>query len=488
MNLKSIQHQTTLNPAWWHIGFTTIVLAAVLTRLWQIGSFPYAVFDEFYYATMATQYLSHIPFIDYHPPTARFIFTFLAWLGGADPYARFIGPFAPFEGFPYALMRTGSALGGIGLVIFIMLLAKEVTHSPFVGLISGFLAVFENSFVIFSRYIIGDIFLLTFGLAGLWCFWRKNREIWESWSWYVWLTLAGLLFGLSAGAKVSGGIFLACAWYMVYTTERAMRVKTRLIFLVALPIMTVLILILIHWLLLNPHGPVLNLIGGLEGKGKTVSFFDYVRDGNPLYSVSPLLGLISQRFFETFLAGMVAVAGHISTFYPHSVTSPWWAWPFLEVPMVFTIWPIEDGFAIIHLIGNPAIWWGGLLALAFFLWMRLKKGWFREGDVFLFGYACNLAVMAAVPRKLFLYHYLPSLVFLILITAMVLGWLWKRQRWIAIALLGIVMAGFFWFAPLTYGWPLTEQAILQRSWLPDWNPISEENKQRFPYVFPPSGS
>jgi len=68
---------------------------------------------------------------------------------------------------------------------------------------------------------------------------------------------------------------------------------------------------------------------------------------------------------------------------------------------------------------------------------------------------------------MYLYHYLAALLFALLI----LIYLLHKIRWANYfyVLFGIfIIAGFLWFAPLTYGLPLTDSALSMRQWFQSW--------------------
>lgn len=49
----------------------------------------------------------------------------------------------------------------------------------------------------------------------------------------------------------------------------------------------------------------------------------------------------------------------------HPYSSNWWSWPLLVKPLSLYYWQNDSGLASsIVLMGNPAIWWGGILAVA----------------------------------------------------------------------------------------------------------------------------
>jgi dolichyl-phosphate-mannose--protein O-mannosyl transferase len=138
------------------------------------------------------------------------------------------------------------------------------------------------------------------------------------------------------------------------------------------------------------------------------------------------------------------------------------------------------------MVGNPVVWWG--TAVVFFALLvqigvlqpigaRLMpatntapRAWFA-----LAGYALAFLPLLPVTRVLFLYHYLTPLLFSL---AFVLLWLdrmgWARpgglrqQQVSYLVVLGLAVAGFVLFSPLTYGFSVGQfdegLAAFVRSW------------------------
>jgi dolichyl-phosphate-mannose-protein mannosyltransferase len=462
----------------WRIGFVLIIGLAILTRFWNIGHLPLVVFDEVYYTTMATQYLAGTPFIDRHGPGARFIFAALAYVARADASARFEKPITPYGDFPYTLLRMGSATAGVLVVALVMLIGKDATRMPLAGLFAGVLTVFENTLTLLSRYIMGDVFVLLFGLAGLWCYLKKNQVLHGSRAWYGWLGIAGICFGLALSTKMIGGLFLATTWFLFMREEKEQRPspRTARIFLILLPILVVVGLMTLHFSLLNTSQPVLNVIGTTHPP--TVTFFDALRSSEFGYQFGGSYGLLTQRGIEITVGSLLTVAGHLGS-ESSDLDSPVWMWPFLEKPVPMMILKDEEYFSIIHLLGNPAVWWGGLLALVYALIRRFGYGEVKVLDPFLFGYSFNLAILLLFRRGLLLYSYIPSLIFLILITATVLAYLYQAKPLLVSSMLLLCILTFIFFMPFTYGLPLQEFHIKRRAWLPHWNPLSEEHVRHF---------
>lgn len=438
----------------WRIGLLGILLIAALLRLWRLDHVPYVVFDEAYYTTFATQYLDGKPFIDAHPPVARFHFAALAALGGASAAQRFPESLLPYEAFPYVLLRTGSAVAGVLLVLFIMLLTHTITGSPAAALLAGFMAALESSLVVYARLILPDTLLLLYGMAGLWCFLRKDQAIYRSRAWYSWLAGASFLFALSAGVKATGFIFPGVAfiyalWRPPLHTPDYYYVIARHVFIV--PLLLLLVFTFAHWLLLDAAGPVY-----LDISDTPDAMFTSFRE-NRFYRFHPVLGRVMQRLAETLVGYLHTIGGHTTSDAPHAVASPWWMWPAMLKPM--TLFEERQADVLVRalvLIGNPAVWWGGLVMLVYSLWQRLRRRQrYVSTDVLLFGYSAYLTVMALIPRPMFVYHYFPALLFMIILMASVLAQqphFTSLRRTAAIAL---VIAGFLYLAPYTYGLPLS---------------------------------
>jgi dolichyl-phosphate-mannose--protein O-mannosyl transferase len=67
------------------------------------------------------------------------------------------------------------------------------------------------------------------------------------------------------------------------------------------------------------------------------------------------------------------------------------------------------------------------------------------------GYVANLIPFAGIERVTFLYHYLPSLIFSILIASVLLGKICRRRRLAFAVLFGLVLVGFLVVIPFTFG-------------------------------------
>ena len=110
----------------------------------------------------------------------------------------------------------------------------------------------------------------------------------------------------------------------------------------------------------------------------------------------------------------------------------------------------------ISCMGNPVVWWGGLLSL---IWVIARLVSVARGDRrYLFivaGFLAQYVPWILVPRCTFIYHYFASVPFIILATVAVFEWVRKRSprayRIGATAYCALASLMFIAFYPLMSG-------------------------------------
>jgi len=148
----------------------------------------------------------------------------------------------------------------------------------------------------------------------------------------------------------------------------------------------------------------------------------------------------------------------------HPFASPWWQWPLMRTSFLYKKYENAKFF----FVGNPVVWWGTSLVLLIMLsclflsrWISLKRLQSKKGSLLwvpVVGYLISYLPYALVRRELFLYHYLPSLVFAIIAVVLwldQLGWTrqgkFRSQRLSYHVLLPMIVAVFILISPFTYG-------------------------------------
>lgn len=211
----------------------------------------------------------------------------------------------------------------------------------------------------------------------------------------------------------------------------------------------------------------------------------------PGFATVPLLATLAATsiatYFATFapaffyaiqpltLAGLIPLQREmydLQTFVlaSHNYQSDWWSWPLMLRP-IWYYYELDAGVQRgILFVGNPAILWGGLVAVAACL-----IGGLRDRSAPLLGaaalWAGSIAIYALIPKSIgFFYYYYLSSIFLCIALAAAFHQFardkWRdADQWFLIPALGL----FVYFHPILSGAPLADnQAFLNWTWFAGW--------------------
>lgn len=146
----------------------------------------------------------------------------------------------------------------------------------------------------------------------------------------------------------------------------------------------------------------------------------------------------------------------------HYFRSPWYQWPIIWWPMWYysgTGYMPDGVISSISCMGNPAVWWTGLVALLATFWhLASKKHKPDSYHLVIIGFLSQFLPWVLVPRSTFIYHYFASVPFIILCTVLMLDRIRvrSRKRFTAYAtvLLAAALILFIAFYPLESGMPV----------------------------------
>ena len=161
----------------------------------------------------------------------------------------------------------------------------------------------------------------------------------------------------------------------------------------------------------------------------------------------------------------------------HYFRSPWYQWPIIWWPMWYYSGNayVPDGMiSSISCMGNPAVWWSGLIALiALLIYAAQSRRAKRAHLIVLIGFASQFLPWVLVPRSTFIYHYFASVPFIILCIALMLQEIGAKRphlaQYIGNALIGAALVMFIGFYPLESGTPVSRSYARLLRWFKWYN-------------------
>ncbi len=427
-------------------------------------------FDEIYHARTGYELLHRRTIYEWtHPPLGKVLMSFCIALFGMTPFGwRFAGAMMGVFMLPaiYLLGRLlfrdrRFALGALGL------LALDFMH--FTQTRIATIDSFVVCFILWSY-----VFMVRWFKSGFW-----ERPLWRS---LTDLALSGLFMGLSIASKWTGcyaGVGLAALFFWGLARRCMEREAART----------------------APDGPHRAAVAQGAGRlwitvGSCFGFFVAVPLLIYYLSYIPFLranGTLTGSLTENIRAiivqcqGMLSYHGTPGLGMDHFFYSPWYEWPFIIKPMWYssTAYAPEGFTRTILAFGNPVVWLLGALCtvLTAVMWAmgHWKKG---EGPVLLstgtdpapalllLSFLAQYLPWVLVPRGTYIYHYFPSVPFVILCNMYVLSRLGKTKPKAARILLAVevllALALFIAFFPYISGITASKAWMDALKWFPSW--------------------
>jgi len=338
--------------------------------------------------------------------------------------------------------RFFQALFGSLGVVFIYLLGKNLFQDDRVGIFAALLYCFDAFLFTLSRITMVDIFMVDFILLSalfLVKFARTRKTLF--------LFLTGVCSGGAMSIKwngvyvaefMAGVSFFLLYYYEVYRSDSDG--KTFI-------------------------SDFINLIPRM--------FFAFILVPFLVYLLTYLPFFYHGNSFMDFLHlqdNMYGYHGGVTETHPYM--SEWWKWPLILRPVYFYFEDLGGGIhAHIYALGNPFIWWTGFV----FLILGVIEAVRKESPALIFAVVSVFALWlpwAFSPRKItFLYHFVPSLLFIFIITAYYLNRLWTCVKF-GKALVGlyliVAVAVFIYFYPVISATPVQSDTIERFMWLDSW--------------------
>lgn len=404
-----------------YVWFAAVTVLAFVLRVWDLGSPSRMVMDEIYYTVEANSmlqrgYESYVAsdwsvfsnvdrlnekfekfttylqggegFLSWHPPLGK-------WL-----IASGMGVFGVDNPVGWRIM---SVVFGTGVVVLTMWLAFLIFRKQWVALLAGVFVAVDGFAIAMSRIAMLDVFMVFFGVAGFVFIVKYVYARVLDGRGFIWLVLASVMFGLSAGVKWSGLFLYFAAGLIVITCEVWLFVKMRRV------TKTVLV------------GQV--AVKVLTSVG--VFVLTYVTVWIPY-----VLGQIIRKGFSEGATSLVDV--HLFMFgngqsidANHNFRSKASEWLLVSHPtLVFT----DGQGSLITTLPNLVFWFTGLLGFAVLFVMLLKKRVFLSAWVLFPPVVFSLLPWLVLSeRTTYQYYAIVFLPFLYITAAWLLMRLWSRK-------------------------------------------------------------
>lgn len=390
-----------------------VLVLAALMRFVNLGFPQKLIFDETYYVKDAYSLLNHGVELSWaedanpafeagdfsflqttgqyvvHPPLGKWLIAFGMWL------------FGPESAFGW---RFSAALAGTLCVLLVMLIARRLFNSPVWAALAGLFMAVDGQSLVLARTGLLDIFLTLFTLLALWLV-LKDRAVMDArlaalrrrpvghgrlgqplydrsrlgpglgMRWY--LLAAGVSLGLACGVKWSGLYFVAVLGLLVVVWDCWARRQAGVRWW---PLAGVLRDGIKAFALMVPVALVVYLgswTGWLVTKSGYMRGWAAANPGQGLTWLPP--GLRSLVAYHQMAWGF-----HTTLDKPHDYQSKPWDWMIQWRPtsMFLEHEPTCGSGACtqaITALGNPLIWWFGLVGLGAVLWAAViwadRRAW-----------------------------------------------------------------------------------------------------------------
>jgi dolichyl-phosphate-mannose-protein mannosyltransferase len=403
------------------VGLGAMIVLGVILRVHDIGFPPRFTFDEQHFVPNARRYLLGEADDNDHPPLGK-LFIAVGVLALGDNSAGW---------------RWASLVLGLHTLIVAYWLARELFRDARAGFIAAAFIAADGFFIAYARTALLDGGLTCLVLWSLLA--AVTARTWRG------VLVCAVLVGLSASIKWSGALVLVPAVLAVFFLRRAPR-ATLALFVVA-P--------LVHLTLWLGTFPITHRPGGPRE-----------------------LAILMKALFKR----------HLEMGKNHNpLASPWYSWPFLYHPIVVKLSDFGARRRYASSAGNPVLFLPATAATlavavgagAFAISSRARRlasGWQPTSTL------RALALLAAAWLSLlapwtvargtyvFMYHYLPSYGFALVLLAGVVSRLEARFPRAVAVFIGLAFAMALFFAPVWTELPLFESTANLRLMFPTWRP------------------
>jgi len=398
-------------------------------------------FDEIYHPRTAYEYVHGLDVYEWtHPPLGKLLMAIPVAILGMCPFA-------------YRLMGN---IAGILMVPTIYVLAKDMFKNRKYAILAAIIMAFDNFHFAQTRLATVDSFLVLFIMLSFMFMYKyiilTDKD--KIKSKLLMLFFSGLFMGLAIATKWTGcfaGVGLAVIFF-------AKLIKTNVI----------------EKFELNKNGLNIKFKEKKWSKESTIIIISAVA----FFVIIPIIIYLAcyipdknvNTLEEIWNLQINMYKYHAELEAEHPFTSNWYTWFIMKKPVWYYSGTVEAGMhSTISGIGNPIIWWTGLLGMLYVLIKGIRK-FDRECWFIIISILTALIPYLSISRIMFMYHYFPVLPFMMLCITMLIKDIESKIKFKNVYLIYILIIGvaFIYFYPVVSGMTVSEEYIEATKWLDSW--------------------
>ncbi len=415
-------------------------------------------FDEIYHARTAYEFIHHDSVYEWtHPPLGKVLISIGIRIFGMNPFG----------------WRIVGTIFGIFMVPVIYIFAKRAFKHTWLAAVTCILFTFDFMHFAQTRIATIDVYV-TFFIMLMYYFMFKyyNMSFYDTKlsKTFIPLGICGVVMGLAIASKWTG-IYAAAGLAIIFFITLYRRWRE---YCVAAE---------------NPKGTTDGIshqyvIDTFKSNAiKTIIFccIFYIAIPAAIYCLSyiPYLQAPNMEGLKSIISNQKDMFGyHSKLVAEHSFASSWYQWPIMYRPIWFYSGDPGNGLKEgISSFGNPAVWWVGIAAFIYQIYVYIKKR-DKLSLFLLIGYITQLAPWIPVTRLTFIYHYFPSVPFVTLMLGYSIYHLYNNIpasnkiiniKNISIAYAVAVIALFAMFYPILSGMPIDPSFVQTNlEWFSSW--------------------
>eukprot|EP00002_Diphylleia_rotans_P038088 TRINITY_DN8606_c0_g1_i2.p1 TRINITY_DN8606_c0_g1~~TRINITY_DN8606_c0_g1_i2.p1 ORF type:complete len:562 (+),score=86.98 TRINITY_DN8606_c0_g1_i2:62-1747(+) len=462
-----------------------IIAVSFATRFYRLEYPKQTVFDEVHFGYFAGSYIKGEHYFDIHPPCSKLILAFFGWLGGYDGHFDFDSS-NPYDGDWYMSLRFMPAFSGSLHAPLTYLTMKEMHASELASILAATAVIVDMCMLLEARIIVTDALLMLFVISAFYFHVRAKNIPMYTGKWYRNLLCCGIFIGACISSKWTAlatmGIIGMDVLVGLLASWRKQDFEERLLSWISYALLLFVVPLLFYFFMWVLH------IHYLPKTGKGDPWMSHEFRKNLIGNEEPahiqpkgLIDSIIEFQYKLYVNNKGIVE-------PHNWMTAWWSWPVLVRGLAF--WGGREESdppgtrRYIYLLGNPLVWWFATATVVFFLGFVFyipyritplsegQKRFLKTGALLLGAYIFNWLPFILIARVTFLYHYMPSLYFSILLVGHTLDCFFPKNhpnRVRIFVLVGLIFVGtFLYHSPCVYAFPLTPAQRDARRWFSTW--------------------